>query len=105
MKKLKILKRKNKTLIDVPYYDEFIRNPDRKIRYFKRYPKTYKLKKKITKKSFVNHLGRKDKDVTFIIETNHFYLLLKSIACISLSVLPSKPNSFFNHSSAQSKTS
>lgn len=81
MSKKTLIKRKNKTLIDIPYYDEFIKNPERKNRYFKRYPKTYKISKKITQRSYSPKLKRKDKVVTFILETNQFYLL-NNIYCV-----------------------
>lgn len=75
MTKRKLIKRRNKTLIDIPYYDDFIHSPERKNRYFKRYLKTYKLIKRVTKKLYINHLGRQDKNVIFFIDAGVFYLL------------------------------
>lgn len=72
---------KNKSLLNVPYYDEFSDNIQRKARYFKRYPKDYKITKKIKKNIYPNYLGRKDKTITFFFKTDSFFLL-NNIYCV-----------------------
>lgn len=73
----KLISRKNKKLIDIPYYDVFVKDPKRKERYFKRYTKNYAVSKIIRKL----HKNKKNKDITLLLETDKFYLL-NNIYCV-----------------------